>query len=338
MAAAIIENRLGRTGVTVTSLGFGGAPIGNFLNPFTDAEARHMVDQAWELGIRYFDTAGLYGHGLSEHRLSHALRERPRREYTLLTKAGRVLSPAAPGSFDSGLWRDPPPMSARFDYSYDGVMRSVEDALQRMLTDHVDVLLMHDVDRYTHGDAQAEHFETAVTDGFRALEDLRRQGVARAIGFGVNEADVLAEAVRRTDSDVVLLAGRYTLLEQDPAADLLPLCEERRVGVVLGGVYNSGILATGPVPGAKFNYGPASAEVMVRAAELESVCAEYGVPLAAAALHFAQAHPAVSSLCIGSRRPEQQAQTVERLSAAVPPEMWEEMRVRGLLRADAPTP
>lgn len=329
---------LGRSGVEVTTLSFGAAPIGNFIKPFTDAEARQMVDQSWEQGVRYFDTAALYGHGLSEYRLGHALRERPRHEYILSTKVGRILRAAAPGTFDSGLWTNPPPMAAHYDYTYDGVMRSFEDALQRLMTDHVEIVYMHDIDRYTHGDGQAEVFKTAVEDGFRALMKLREQGAVRAIGIGVNEADVLAEAIRRTDCDAVLLAGRYTLLEQEPLDDLLPLCAKRDLGVVLGGVYNSGILATGTREGAKFNYGPAPKDVMERASRLEVVCRRYGVPLPAAAIQFAAAHPVVSSVCIGSRTQAQQAGTADYLQRDIPTELWTDLRAEGLIRPDAPTP
>ncbi|QZY50921.1 aldo/keto reductase [Leucobacter tenebrionis] len=333
------KNRVGRTGVEVTTLGFGATLIGNFMQPLTDAEARAMVDQAWGLGVRYFDTAALYGHGLSEYRLGHALYERPRDAYSLLTKVGRVLKPAARGTFDSGLWVDPAPMSVTYDYSYDGIMRSAEDAMQRLMTDHIEMVLVHDVDAYTHGaEAQRGYFEQAVTDGFRALEKLRDEGVVQAIGFGVNESDVLLEAMQRTDSDVLLLAGRYTLLEQDPIDDLFPLCRERGASVILGGVYNSGILATGPRDGAKFNYSPAPREVLDRAARLETICRRYDIPLAAAALQFAAAHPVVASVCIGSRRPEQQAQTAEYASLAVPSALWEEMQAEGLIREDAPLP
>ena len=332
------RRRVGRTEVEVTVLSFGAAPIGNFMRPFTDTSARDMVDQAWDQGVRYFDTAALYGHGLSEYRLGHALRERPRDSYVLSTKVGRVLRPAPLGSFDAGLWVDTPPMEAQFLYTYDGVMRAFEDALQRLMTDHVEIVLMHDVDRYTHGDTKDEMFTTAVEDGFKALLELRDQGVVQAIGFGVNEADVLEEAVRRTDSDSVLLAGRYTLLEQQPLDNLLPLCEERGVGVVLGGVYNSGILATGPHPGAKFNYGPAGEDVMETARRIEKVCQHYGVPLPAVAIQFAAAHPAVASVCIGSRTQEQQAGTARYLDTVIKPEVWSDLRAEGLIREDAPTP
>lgn len=328
---------LGRTGIPVTVMSFGAAPIGNFNRSFTDAEARGMVDQAWDLGVRYFDTAPGYGRGLSEYRLGHALHERRVDDYVVSTKVGRVLRPA---SFTpaSDPWVQGPPFEAYFDYTYDGVMRSFEDSLQRLLTDHVDIVLMHDIDRFTHGSHQKEMFETAIGSGFKALEELRAQGAVAAIGVGVNEADVCAEAVRRTDADCVLLAGRYTLLEQEPLDDLLPLCSERGIGVVLGGVYNSGVLATGPIEGARFNYGPAPAKVVERAARLQAHCARHDVALAAAALQFAAAHSAVSTICTGSRDQKQQAQAAAWFEESIPPQLWDDLRADDLIREDAPTP
>ncbi|MCQ8828721.1 aldo/keto reductase [Streptomyces malaysiensis] len=329
---------LGRTSVRTTALSFGAAPIGNFLRPFGESTAMDMVSQAWDLGMRHFDTAPLYGHGLSEHRLGHALRRYPRDQYVISTKVGRRLTPAAPGTFDSGLWVEPAPFAAHYDYSYDGIMRSVEESLQRMLTDHVDILLMHDVDRYTHGDAQPEMFRQSVGEGFPALVRLREEGVVSAIGFGVNETDVCLEAIRRTDADCVLLAGRYTLLEQDPLEELLPLCEKRGVGVILGGVYNSGVLATGAVAGAKFNYAPAPPEILERTARIHAICRAHDVALPAAALRFAATHPAVASVCVGSRTPEQQSGSAALFEARIPRRLWDDLRDAGLLRDDAPTP
>lgn len=329
---------LGRTSIGTTLLSFGGSPIGNFLRPMDHEEARSLVDDAWALGTRTFDTAPLYGHGLSELRLGEALAGRPRDEYVVSSKAGRVLMPAAPGSFESGLWAEPAPFQATFDYTRDGVLRSVDQSLERLGIDRIDIVYMHDVDRYTHGETQPSAFRTAVDEGFGALAELRDQGVVGAIGFGVNEADVCAQAVRETDTDCVLLAGRYTLLEQEPLDDLLPLCEERGVGVVLGGVYNSGILATGPTDRSKFNYAPAPPEVRARVARIAEVCARHDVPLPAAALAFAAAHPAVASICIGSRTVAQQRETAALLGTVVPAELWAELREAGLLRDDAPTP
>ncbi|ORA35344.1 aldo/keto reductase [Mycobacterium aquaticum] len=327
-----------RSGLEFTAIGYGGAPIGNFNGVFTDAEARELVDFAWEQGMRYFDTAPGYGNGLSEYRLGHALRDRDRADTVLSTKVGRVLRPEIDAPTSNGQYLEIPPFVAEFDYSYDGVMRAVEQSMQRMLTDRFDMLFIHDCDHYTHGAAQPELFRQAVVSAFPALESLRDQGVVRAIGFGVNETDVMVEAVKATDVDICLLAGRYTLLEQEPLDTLFPLCAERGIGIVLGGVYNSGVLATGPVEGARFNYGPAPAEIMTKAADLEQICREHGVALPAVAVQFAYAHPVVTSICLGARNRRQQVRNAELFESPVPQQIWADLCAAGLIRDDAPTP
>jgi D-threo-aldose 1-dehydrogenase len=327
-----------RSGLNFTALSYGGAPIGNFNGVFGEAEAQDTVSQAWDQGIRYFDTAPGYGNGLSEHRLGHALRSRDREEYVLSTKVGRVLTPTLRAPSTYGQYHDIPPFVADYDYSYDGVMRGVEQSMQRMLTDHFDALFIHDCDCYTHGSAANEYFHQAIVSAFPALESLRDQKVVKAIGFGINETDLMIEAVKATDTDVCLLAGRYTLLEQEPLDELFPICQERGVGIVLGGVYNSGVLATGPIPGARFNYAPADKGVLARAGQLEEVCRRYRVDLPAVALQFAYAHPVVVSACIGARNEKQQSQNAELFEANVPTELWEDLRAANLIRPDAPTP
>jgi D-threo-aldose 1-dehydrogenase len=327
-----------RSGLEFTAIGYGGAPIGNFNGVFTDAEARELVDLAWDQGMRYFDTAPGYGNGLSEYRLGHALRDRDRADTVLSTKVGRVLRPEIDAPTSNGQYLEIPPFVAEFDYSYDGVMRAVEQSMQRMLTDRFDMLFIHDCDHYTHGAAQPELFRQAVVSAFPALESLRDQGVVRAIGFGVNETDVMVEAVKATDVDICLLAGRYTLLEQEPLDTLFPLCAERGIGIVLGGVYNSGVLATGPVDGARFNYGPAPAEIMAKAADLEQICRKHGVALPAVAVQFAYAHPVVTSICLGARNRSQQVRNAELFESPVPQQVWADLRDAGLIRDDAPTP
>ncbi len=327
-----------RSGLSFTAVGYGGAPIGNFNGTFSEADARAMVDQSWDQGVRYFDTAPGYGNGLSEYRLGHALRGYDSSSLVLSTKVGRVLTPTldAPGA--DGQYRDIPPFVAEFDYTYDGVMRAVEQSMQRMLTDRFDVLFIHDCDRFTHGVDQPDYLRQAIVSAFPALESLRDQGVVKAIGFGVNETDVMTDAVKATDSDLCLLAGRYTLLEQEPLDALLPTCQERGIGIVLGGVYNSGVLATGPVKGARFNYGLAPKEVLQRTGRIEEICRRHGIALPAAALQFAYAHPVVTSVCIGARNSVQQQRNSELFESSVPQELWDDLRSEGLIRDDAPTP
>jgi D-threo-aldose 1-dehydrogenase len=327
-----------RSGLTFTALSYGGAPIGNFNGVFSDADAQDMVSQAWDQGIRYFDTAPGYGNGLSEHRLGHALRRRDRKELVLSTKVGRVLTPTLDAPSTNGQYLDIPSFVAGYDYSYDGVMRAVEQSMQRMLTDHFDALFIHDCDRYTHGSAAPELFHQAIVSAFPALESLREQEVVKAIGFGINETDLMIEAIKSTDVDVCLLAGRYTLLEQEPLDELFPICEQQGVGIVLGGVYNSGILATGPISGARFNYAPADATILARARQLQDVCRRHDVPLAAVALQFAYAHPVVVSACIGARDEKQQTRNAKLFESSVPGELWDDLRAADLIRSDAPVP
>lgn len=327
-----------RSGLTFSAIGFGAAPIGNFNGTFTDEAADDMVVQSWNQGVRYFDTAPGYGNGLSEYRLGHALRRFRPAEMVVSTKVGRILTPTVNAARVNGQYRDIPPLVADFDYGYDGVMRAVEQSMQRMLTDRFDVLFVHDCDRFTHGDDQPEYFRQAITRAFPALEALRDQGVVKAIGFGVNETDVMIDAIKAVDVDLCLLAGRYTLLEQEPLDTLLPMCEERGIGIVLGGVYNSGVLATGPVAGARFNYGTAPREVLTKVKRLADVCRRYDVELPAVALQFAYAHPVVTSICLGARNVEQQRRNAELFECAIPQELWEELRTAGLVRRHAPTP
>jgi D-threo-aldose 1-dehydrogenase len=234
-------------------MGFGSAPLGNRFRTLTEPTCQELVDDAWDRGMRLFDTAPMYGYGLAENRLGTALRGRPRKDYLLSTKVGRLLQPAADQSPIDDMWSGVPPMRVQYDYSYSGAMRSIEDSLQRMLTDRIDIAFIHDCDRYGHGADQPTVFAAAMSGAARALTELRDQKVVGAIGIGVNEADVCIAAARHGGFDVFLLAGRYSLLEQDPLDDLLPLCVDEDISLILGGVYNSGILATGATPDAHYN-------------------------------------------------------------------------------------
>jgi D-threo-aldose 1-dehydrogenase len=340
VVASVSDRRaFGRAGFDVTPISYGAAPIGNIFRPIQEADAQALIAHAWSAGVRYFDTAPMYGHGLSEHRLGHGLLHRERSEYVTSTKVGRRLLPRPRGTFDTGIWVDTAPFEAVFDYSYDGVMRGFEDSLQRMCTDRVDIAFIHDIDAYTHGPVdQPARFEEAMKGAYPALLKLREEGVVRAIGVGVNEVGPLVVAAKQGDFDCFLIAGRYTLLDQDPLDELLPICEERGIAVVLGGVFNSGILATGATDGAKFNYSAAPQEMLEKVQRLQSVCERYGVPLGAAAVQFAAAHPAVASVCLGSRTTEQQQLGYDWFATEIPSDLWTDLRKEGLIREDAPTP
>jgi D-threo-aldose 1-dehydrogenase len=330
--------RFGRVDLHVTTFGFGTAPIGNFLKPIDEATAAGMIDTAWGAGVRFFDTAPMYGHGLAELRLGQNLRWKNRDDFVVASKVGRVLKPAPRASIDFAPWADAAPFTMQFDYSYDGTMRSVEDSLQRMALERIEIIFIHDIDVFTRGKDQPAVFAQAMDGCWRALAKLRDEGVVKAIGIGVNEWEVCHEALKQRDFDCFLLAGRYTLLEQEALNGFLPLCEERGAAVVVGGGFNSGILATGAKPGAKYNYSPAPQPVMDRVARIEAVCRDHNVPLAAAALQFVVAHPAIPCFMAGTRTVEQLRQNIAWFSHPIPATFWADLKAKGLLREDAPVP
>ncbi|HEY3833633.1 MAG TPA: aldo/keto reductase [Acidimicrobiia bacterium] len=286
--ASLGRRKLGRRGPEVTRLGLGGAPLGNMFTTVADEDAHATVDAAWNAGIRYFDTAPFYGHGLAEQRLGAGLAGRQRDDYVVSTKVGRVLEPS-PGA-DTSIFKIEPDLAAVFDYSRDGVLRSFEASLSRLGLDRVDVVLVHDPD---------SHEDDALSGAFPALVELREQGVVRAIGAGMNQSAMLQRFVERVDLDCVLLAGRYTLLDRSGTA-LLDLCAERSVGVIIGGVFNSGVLAQ-PDPAATYDYWPAPPATVDAAQRYEQVARGHDVPLPALALQFALRHPAVTSVVVGAR-------------------------------------
>jgi D-threo-aldose 1-dehydrogenase len=297
-----------------------------------------MFKRSWEAGVRFYDTAPMYGHGLSELRTGHSLRWKKRDDFVIASKVGRVLHPAKRETINFAPWVNAAPFRIEFDYSYDGTMRSFEDSLQRLGLERIDILFIHDIDVFTRGAEQPEVFKQAMDGCYKALASLRDQKLVKAIGVGVNEWQVCHEALKQRDFDCFLLAGRYTLLEQDAIDEFLPLCEKRGAAVLVGGGFNSGILATGAKPGAKYNYSPAPAHIMDKVAKIEAVCAEYNVPLAAAALQFVVAHPAIPSFCAGTRTVEQLNQNLEWFSHKIPVEFWATLKKKTLLRENAPVP
>jgi D-threo-aldose 1-dehydrogenase len=331
---------LGKSGLAVTQLGFGGAPLGNMYRAFPDAQAEATVRACYDAGIRLFDTAPLYGFGLSEHRVGAALRDRPRDSFVLSTKVGRLLKAGHPSTLDHGQFERSLPFAEVYDYSYDGVMRSIEDSLHRLGTYRVDILLVHDLDVWTHGSeqARAEKVAAFMAGGYRAMVKLREEGTVKAIGAGVNETKACQDLAEQGDFDCFLLAGRYTLLEQAPLDAFLPLCERRDIALLIGGAYNTGILATGAVEGAYFQYSPAPPEIMERVRRIEAVCARHGVRLPTAALQFPLGHPVVASVVVGMRAPDEVTTNVEVFAPDVPADFWAELKQEGLLRQDAPTP
>ena len=344
--SARVRKFVTRRGVELqfTELGFGGAPLGNLYRPMTEKEARVMLDAVWATGCRYFDTAPLYGLGLSETRLNGFLRPKPRDSYLISTKVGRVLELCKPQERTRrdghGAFIETPSRRERFDYSYDGVMRSLEFSLERLGLDNIDIVYAHDLDVFTHGSKGASDARTKefLTGGYRALDELRASGAIKAFGAGINESEVAATLARAGDFDVFLLAGRYTLLEQDALTTFLPLCAEKKIAVVIGGPFNSGILATGVKADAHYNYGPAPDEVKERVRRIQQTCKSFKVKLPEAALRFPLGHPAVVSVIAGVQRTSEAKRNAAMMNAKIPAALWRALKAEKLLREDAPTP
>ncbi|HZQ85207.1 MAG TPA: aldo/keto reductase [Acidimicrobiales bacterium] len=313
MPDPVERRRLGSTSVEVTRLGLGCAPLGNLYEPISDADAADAVDAAWAHGLRFFDTAPLYGHGLSELRLGAALAGHDRVAATVATKVGRLLVPHDGPQAAGTIFADIPPLRPEFDFSADGALRSLEASLERLQVDSVDVLHVHDPD---------DHLDEALAGAFPALRRLRDEGVVGAIGAGMNQSAALERIVREAGVDCVLLAGRHTLLEQHGALALLDLCAERGVSVIAAGVFNSGLLADPDAPGATFDYAAAPPDVVARARTLARVCAEHDTPLRAAALQFPLRHPAVTSVIVGTRTKAEVDDNVALFRHPIPPALW----------------
>lgn len=314
-------------GLSLTEIGFGAAQLGNLNRAISDEDARAAVDTAWDAGIRYFDTAPHYGLGLSERRLGAALRSRDRDAYVLSTKVGRLLEPhpAGAGSMDDDGFIVEARTKRVWDFSRDGVLRSVEDSLDRLGLDRIDIAYLHDPD---------DHWQAASTTGVSALIELRDQGVIRAVGAGMNQTAMLAEFIRRCDVDVMMVAGRYTLLDQSAADELLPLAEERHVALVAAAVYNSGLLSTDrPAHGGRFDYREADEQTLTRAQQIADLCDLHGVTLPAAAIAFPLLRPQVASVVVGMRSAAQVSSTLERYRAHISPVLWQQLRDRGMLHA-----
>ena len=337
------REKIGPHGLTVTRLGLGGTAFGNLYSALSEQEGLAVLDAAFAAGVRYFDTAPLYGYGLSETRLGPGLARYDRDEVVLSSKVGYVLRERKPGDDYVDLFVDAPAMTSYFDFSRDAVLRSIEGSLARLKTDRLDMVLVHDPDQaksiepdWTPG--ERGYFDPVMAETYPALDELRQQQVVKAIGLGMNQWQMLADFARAGDFDAFLLAGRYTLLEQESLRELLPLCAEKGVRIVIGGPYNSGILATGAVEGAYYNYAPAPEEVLAKVRRMEAVCARHAVPLPAAALQFPFGHPAVATIIPGARSVAEVAANVACLEHAIPADCWAELKQEGLIAAAAPTP
>lgn len=335
-------DRIGNGGLTFTELGFGTAPLGNLYRAISDDDAHAVLTRAWDLGVRYFDTAPLYGLGLSETRLNRFLRDKPRGEYVLSTKIGRLLRRCEIGEDRDciGKFFDVPARREVYDYTYDGVMRSVEFSLARLGVDRIDILFAHDIDCFNHGSQAAldAKLDELMAGGYKALMSLREQGVIKAFGAGVNEWQPCQWMAEHGDFDLFLLAGRYTLLEQEALESFLPLAENRGIGIVIGGPYNSGILASGPKPGAFYNYDPAPQHILDQVAKIEAICNRHNVRMVDAAFQFPLHHPAVVSVIPGGQGVAEVEANLKAATTEIPPELWADLKAERLMRDDAPVP
>lgn len=318
---------LGKSGVRVTTLGLGTAPLAGLFTRVEETQAQETIARAYASGLRYFDTAPLYGHGLAERRLGRGLQAIDRDSVTVSTKVGRLLRHSTPADAHD-MFAGAPPENPSFDFGAEGVLRSLEESLERLELDRVDIALIHDPDDY---------YRAALESAYPALERLRSEGVVRAIGVGMNQAAMPTEFVRHTDIDCVLLAGRYTLLDQSGLAELLPLCLKREVAVIAAGVFNSGVLAA-PGPDSTYDYRRVPPALLERTLRIEAVCRRHGVPLAAAAIQFPLRHPAVKAVLVGARSAREMANDVALFGTTIPDELWEELKSVGLLGKDMPVP
>ncbi|SFT64411.1 aldo/keto reductase [Mesorhizobium sp. YR577] len=318
------KRRIGETAVEVTEFSFGGASLGNLYQAVSEADAAAVLDAAWTSGIRYFDTAPHYGFGLSERRFGDYLRHKPRDQYVLSTKVGRLLTPAPADQVPNLGFVDPLPFKLQYDYSYDGIMRSVDFSYARLGLNRIDILYVHDIGVYTHGvETTKAHLRQFLDGGVNALEELKSAGVISAYGLGVNEVEICLEVMRRAPLDCILLAGRYSLLDRSAEAELIPLCRQRKTSLVIGGAFNSGILATGAKPGANFDYGPASPEILAKVAAMEAIASKGGYPLAAAAMQFPLHEPAVATVLIGTAKTSSLLRNMELPKVHVPEDDYE---------------
>lgn len=326
MAHPLDKTEIGSTGLRITRLGIGGAPIGSLFRTVSDEDAVATVRRGLELGLNYVDTAPLYGHGVSETRLGRALLDIPRDSFILSTKVGRVLNPVDVTP-SSPHFQSLPKMEPVFDYTRDGILRSLEESLKRLNLDRVDIAYIHDAD---------DHWEQAIGEAYPTLADLRSQGVVQAIGVGMNQWEMEARFAREGDFDCFLLAGRYTLLDQSGLAELMPVCRDRNVSLVLGGPYNSGILASDLGPRATYNYETAPPEIIENARKIKAVCDRHAVPLKAAALQFGLLHPTVAATIPGPRSVAEVEENFRMAGHPIPADLWAELKHEGLIDPLAP--
>lgn len=337
MEKTLNKRQLGRSSIYVSELGFGGASIGNLYEACTNTEAEAAIRKSWNLGIRYFDTSPSYGNGLSERRLGLVLHQYTREDYIVSTKVGDFLYAVPERLPPDTTFVDQAPLHLRYDYSYDGIKRVLEDSLQRLGLNHIDILLVHDLDRIIHKQKTfAEHFRTYLESGYKALDELRSHGIIKAIGFGVKEWQVCAEALKYGDYECFMLERNYTLLEQPAFDTFLPLCIKKQISILLAGPFASGVLASGPIKEAYFHHKKADQKTLDRVKQIQKICHEYSVPVQAAAIQFPLRHPAIASVVVGTRSAQYMQNNVDFLHYKIPEELWDTLKQEGIIPKTSP--
>ena len=319
------KRKLGKTDIELSAIGFGGAPIGDLFENLQDENCYNVLENCFESNINHFDTSPYYGNGLSEQRLGYFLKKIPKNKYYLSTKVGRYLTPEKEENIDRGKWAGGLNFVPNIDYSYDGVMKSFEQSLHRLATSKIDICLIHDVDHFTHGDQVDHYFKIAMSGAYKALTQLKEEKIIKAIGIGVNDADMCKRFAEEGDFDCMLLAGRYTLLDQSALDDCIPIAEKKNIGIILGGVFNSGILAKGVGENITYFYDTIPEEVKDRYLKIAKICANYNVPVPAAAIQFSYSNKLISSMILGMDRPEQIQQNLDFLNFNIPDDLWSDL-------------
>ncbi len=325
------KRQLGKTDIELSAIGFGGAPIGDLFENLQDENCYNVLENSLELNINHFDTSPYYGNGLSEQRLGYVLKKIPKNKYYLSTKVGRYLTSEKEENIDRGKWAGGLNFVPNIDYSYDGVMKSFEQSLHRLATSKIDICLIHDVDRFTHGDQVDHYFKIAMSGAYKALTQLKEEKIIKAIGIGVNDADMCKRFADAGDFDCMLLAGRYTLLDQSALDDCIPIAEEKNIGIILGGVFNSGILAKGIGEDITYFYQTIPDNIKKKYNEISIICERYDVSVTSAALQFCYANKNISSMVIGMDRVNQINNNISSLSKKIPNDLWEELKNKNII-------
>ena len=329
---------IGETNLTPSKLSFGGAPIGELFEKLTDKKCYNTLELCYQNGVKLFDTSPFYGLGLSEKRLGNFLKNKKRNSFLISTKVGRYLIPEEAKKIDRGIWKGGLNFKPIIDYSYDGVMKSFEQSLNRLCVEYIDIALIHDLDPFTHGKLTQDYFKIAIKGAYKALKKLKEQGLIKAIGVGLQDVSMCIQFSKAEDFDCMLLANRYTLLEQNSISNFFSIAKEKNISILLAGIFNSGILVKGLVKGVTYEYSPVNPEIKKKYLKLEQICNYFKIPVAAAALQFSYTPEVVSTLILGMDQPNQIKENLDLLNFKIDPDFWINLKKNNIISSDCPTP